>query len=30
MSRDKTRNLERRALESIRQQSLSLEAYLVA
>jgi len=30
MSRDKTRNLERRALEGIRHHSRSLEAYLVA
>jgi RNA polymerase nonessential primary-like sigma factor len=30
MSRDKTRNLERRALEGIRHHSLLLEAYLVA
>jgi RNA polymerase nonessential primary-like sigma factor len=30
MSRDKTRNLERRALEGIRHHSLALEGYLVA
>ena len=30
MSRDKTRNLERRALEGIRNQSPVLEAYLAA
>jgi RNA polymerase nonessential primary-like sigma factor len=30
MSRDKTRNLERRALEGIRAQSPRLEGYLVA
>jgi len=30
MSRDKTRNLERRALEGIRSRSLDLRSYLVA
>jgi RNA polymerase nonessential primary-like sigma factor len=30
MSRDKTRNLERRALEGIRHHSLQLQGYLVA
>jgi RNA polymerase nonessential primary-like sigma factor len=30
MSRDKTRNLERRALEGIRSHSLRLQGYLVA
>jgi RNA polymerase nonessential primary-like sigma factor len=30
MSRDKTRNLERRALEGIRSKSPELDAYLVA
>jgi RNA polymerase nonessential primary-like sigma factor len=30
MSRDKTRNLERRALEGIRHHSRSLASYLVA
>ncbi|MEO1003598.1 MAG: sigma factor-like helix-turn-helix DNA-binding protein, partial [Cyanobacteria bacterium J06638_7] len=30
MSRDKTRNLERKALEGIRSQSRRLEGYLVA
>jgi RNA polymerase nonessential primary-like sigma factor len=30
MSRDKTRNLERRALEGIRSRSRQLEGYLVA
>jgi RNA polymerase nonessential primary-like sigma factor len=30
MSRDKTRNLERRALEGIRHHSLQLQGYLAA